>query len=371
VAEESPISTPVATDPELGLLILYTSGTTGAAKAALISQRALIARMLLLQTDLKIERQDGFIAWSPMFHMGGSEHSISTLMMGGAVFVVDGFDPERMATVIGEEVLGWLLLVPATIDRLVEALDRQGVTPRGIRCCGAMADLLPKRQLAAITSRLRAPFLNTFGATETGIAPASSHLIPPGEEPESLSKRLNFLCALRLVNDAGEDVEPGAVGEAAVRGPTLFSGYWANEAANQNHFQDGWFRMGDLFSRNPDGSYDFQGRSKYLIKSGGENIYPAEIEGILLADHRVDEAVVLASRDAKWGEVPVAVVAADVDDPDALAETLLAECRDRLAGYKCPRKILFLPLERFLRNTSGKVDRNQIAKDLIAEGVIE
>ncbi len=158
-------------DPEAGLLILYTSGTTGPAKAAVISQRALMARMQLMRIDLDVDERDGFIAWSPMFHMGGSGHSLSTLMMGGTVFVADGFDADYIAGLIGEQRLGWLLLVPATIERLIEALDAQRVKPRGIKRVGAMADLLPKAQIAQASSRLGAPFLNTFGATETGIAP--------------------------------------------------------------------------------------------------------------------------------------------------------------------------------------------------------
>lgn len=361
---------PPEIDAESGLLILYTSGTTGPAKAALISQRALIARMNLLRTDLDVTRDDGFIAWSPMFHMGGSEHSLSTLLIGGTVFVADGFDVDYIAQVIGKEKLGWLLLVPATIDRLIDALDCQDVTPVGVKRVGAMADLIPKKQLARISARLNSPFLNTFGATETGIAPASGHAIPAGVEPEKLSKQLNSNCAFRLVDDAGNDVPAGNVGEAAVKGPTLFSGYWGDEKANAKDFFDGWFRMGDLFTQNADGSLDFYGRAKYLIKSGGENIYPVEIETILLADHRVLEAVVVSSRDEKWGEVPVAVIATDQAHDSGLLEDLLAACRAQLASYKCPKEILVIPLEKLGRNTSGKVVRNELERMLKVEGMI-
>ena len=116
-----------AASPESGLLILYTSGTTGPAKAAVISQRAIIARMMLLRIDLDIDDEDGFVAWAPMFHMGGSEHSVSTLMMGGTVFVADGFDEHYIAEIVGKQRLGWLLLVPATIERLLAAMDANGI----------------------------------------------------------------------------------------------------------------------------------------------------------------------------------------------------------------------------------------------------
>ena len=144
---------------ESGLLILYTSGTSGPAKADVISQRALIARMTLLRTDLDIDADDGFIAWSPMFHMGGTEHSISILMIGGAVFVADGFDPHYIAWTLDAPRIGWLLLVPATIERVIAALDAADITPSGVKRVGAMADLLPKQQIVRLSARVQSPFL--------------------------------------------------------------------------------------------------------------------------------------------------------------------------------------------------------------------
>lgn len=345
---------------ESGLLILYTSGTSGPAKAAVISQRALIARMTLLRTDLDIDADDGFIAWSPMFHMGGTEHSISTLMIGGTVFVADGFDAPYIARTLGAHRIGWLLLVPATIERVIAALDAADITPRGVKRVGAMADLLPKQQIARLSARVQAPFLNTFGATETGIAPASRGTIAPGEIPATLAKTLSSLCALRLVDEAGDDVGEGEVGEAAVRGPTLFSGYWNNEAANAKSFRGGWFRMGDLFRRRADGAVDFRGRAKYLIKSGGENIYPAEIEAVLRADPRVQDAIVVARADEQWGEVPVAVLASASADLQGLEEALSAACRERLAGYKCPKAFVFIDFAALPRSLSGKILRADV-----------
>lgn len=361
---------PARVNTETGLLILYTSGTTGPAKAAVISQRALIARMQLLRIDLDIDEADGFVAWSPMFHMGGSEHSISTLMFGGSVFVSDGFDAHYIANTIGAHRLGWLLLVPATIERLLEALDAHNINAKGIKRVGAMADLLPTQQIAQISARLNSPFLNTFGATETGIAPASRGVIAPGVEPDNLAKRLSSMCALRLVDEHGKDVVDGEVGEAAVKGPTLFSGYWANEAANENDFFDGWFRMGDLFRRNADGNLDFCGRAKYLIKSGGENIYPAEIECVLLAHNHVQDAIVVSHPSDKWGEVPVAVLATEYTNTNTIKSQLLAACRGELASYKCPKDIVFIDFEDLPRSSSGKIVRQDVEtwlreKDLV------
>jgi acyl-CoA synthetase (AMP-forming)/AMP-acid ligase II len=349
-------------DPEDGLVILYTSGTTGLPKGALISHRAEIARMALLRMDIRSTEEDGFLAWAPMFHMGSTDQMLGALMSGATVHVVDGFNAEAIVDIMHRARLGWLLLMPGSIEPVVALLKARGRRPKGIRAVGAMADLVPKKLIAELTELSGAPYLNSFGATETGLAPASASLIAPGEFPASLSKNKSALCDLRLVDADGADVADGEPGEAAVRGPTVFSGYWNAEATNARDFKDGWFRMGDLFRRNPDGSYDFVDRAKYMIKSGGENIYPAEIERVLLSDPRVSDAVVIRKRDAKWGEVPVAFVARR---DDALNESdIEAVCRKQLAGYKRPKEVHFMRFEDFPRSTTGKILRHEMEKKL-------
>jgi acyl-CoA synthetase (AMP-forming)/AMP-acid ligase II len=350
-------------DPEDGLVILYTSGTTGLPKGALISHRAEIARMALLRMDIRSTEEDGFLAWAPMFHMGSTDQMLGALMSGATVYVVDGFDAEAIVDIMERARLGWLLLMPGSIEPVVALLKARGRRPKGIRAVGAMADLVPKKLVAELTGLAGAPYLNSFGATETGLAPASASLIAPGEFPASLSKHKSALCDFRLVDPDGADVADGEPGEAAVRGPTVFSGYWNAEATNARDFRDGWFRMGDLFRRNPDGSFDFVDRAKYMIKSGGENIYPAEIERVLLSDPRVSDAVVVRKRDAKWGEVPVAFVARR---DDALNESdIEAVCRKELAGYKRPKEVHFMRFEDFPRSTTGKILRHEMEKKLV------
>jgi acyl-CoA synthetase (AMP-forming)/AMP-acid ligase II len=349
-------------DPEDGLVILYTSGTTGLPKGALISHRAEIARMALLRLDIRATEEDGFVAWSPMFHMGSTDQMLGALMSGATVYVVDGFNAEAIVDIMERAKLGWLLLMPGSIEPVVEVLKSRGRRPKGIRAVGAMADLVPKKLIADLTGLTGAPYLNSFGATETGLAPASASLIPPGEFPASLSKRKSALCDFRLVGADGADVADGEPGEAAVRGPTVFSGYWNADETNARDFKDGWFRMGDLFRRNPDGSYDFVDRAKYMIKSGGENVYPAEIERVLLSDPRVSDAVVVRKFDAKWGEIPVAFISRR---DDALNEAdIEAACRQSLAGYKRPKEVHFVRFEDFPRSTTGKILRHEMEKKL-------
>jgi fatty-acyl-CoA synthase len=353
---------PPDVDPEDGLVILYTSGTTGLPKGALISHRAEIARMALLRMDIRATEDDGFVAWAPMFHMGSTDQMLGALMSGATVYVIDGFNAEAIVDLMERAKLGWLLLMPGSIEPVVEMLKSRGRRPKGIRAVGAMADLVPKQLIAELTGLTGAPYLNSFGATETGLAPASASLIPPGEFPASLSKRKSALCDFRLVGADGADVAEGAPGEAAVRGPTVFSGYWNADKTNARDFKDGWFRMGDLFRRNPDGTYDFVDRAKYMIKSGGENIYPAEIERVLLSDPRVSDAVVVRKFDAKWGEIPVAFISRR---DDALNEAdIEAVCRKSLAGYKRPKEVHFVRFEDFPRSTTGKILRHEMEKKL-------
>jgi acyl-CoA synthetase (AMP-forming)/AMP-acid ligase II len=345
-------------DPEDPLLILYTSGTTGLPKGAVISHRAQIVRNLVVRAEFGVAPDDTFVAWSPLYHMGAVDCSLGALMSGGKVVVVPGFDAERLAEVVATEALGWLLLMPGMVGRFSRVLVERKVKPRGVKVCGVMADLVPPSEIAEVTSLLGAPYANTFGATETGCPPCSSSLIPVGVAPARLSKRQSPFCEIRLVDADDRDVTDGTPGELAMRGPTLFSGYWDAPDVNRHDFRGGWFHMGDVFVRNPDGSLDFVDRVKYLIKSGGESIYPAEIERVMLQDPRVAEVAVVRAKDTRWGEVPVAFVARR--DPSLDEAALAALCRAQLAGFKQPKGIYFLPVEEFPRSASGKVQRHEL-----------
>jgi acyl-CoA synthetase (AMP-forming)/AMP-acid ligase II len=348
----------VAVEPEDGLLILYTSGTTGLPKGALISHRAELARMNLSRLDLGLVEGDGFIAWAPMFHMVSLEHALHVLGMGGRVFIVDGADPERIAELVATEPLWWLVLIPGMIDPLIEEMKRKNITPKGVRLIGALADLIPPQTVAEASRLLDAPYWNTFGSTETGMLPAAGTRFVAGEVPTDLSKAHNSLYLWRLVDPEDRDVSPGEAGEIAIRGPTVFTGYWNADAANAQAFRGGWYHMGDMFLERPDGKLSFVDRSKYLIKSGGENIYPIEIERVLMADPAVVEAVVVRSPSTTWGEVPIAFVVCQIE---VTPEYLIQVCRRGLSTYKCPREIRIIKSqEEFPRSTSGKVQRQLV-----------
>ena len=297
---------PIAAEPEDGLVILYTSGTTGLPKGAVVSHRAMIARALVFSSELNIARDDAFVAWAPLFHMASTDHGLATLLRGGTVAIVDGFQIEPLLSV-----------------------------------------------------------LHSFGSTETGLPPATRNLIPIGAVPASLSKEQSAFCEIKLVDSADNEVATGMPGELAIRGPTVFSGYWQAQETNERDFRGGWFHMGDVFRRNDDGSLDFVDRAKYMIKTGGENVYPAEIERVLMSDPRITEAAVVRVPDTRWGEVPVAFVSRR--DATITEADLLGLCRRDLAGYKCPRQFQFIDFSEFPRSTSGKVQRHELEARLTSE----
>lgn len=353
---------PLAGNGEAGLVILYTSGTTGMPKGALVSHRAMIARAAVFVSDLNLPRGSNFVAWAPMFHMASTDHSLATLLRGGTVFVVDGYQPDVLMDLIAQHTVGWFVLMPGMVGEFAELCRARGLKPKGITACGAMADLVPREEIAAATTALSTPYVNSFGATETGLPPATANLIGVGEAPERLPKRQSAFIELRLVDPDDRDVEPGEPGEVALRGPTLFSGYWMAEETNAHDFRNGWFHMGDVMRRLPDGTLEYVDRLKYMIKSGGENIYPAEVELVLSQNPKVSEAVVVRCADAKWGEVPVAFI---VGGGEALTEEeVIDTCRGQLAGYKLPKQVHFIDADDLPRSTTGKIQRHELEKRL-------
>lgn len=350
----------VTVDPEDPLAILYTSGTTGLPKGAVISHRAQYVRNLVTRVDFGLAPRDTYVAWSPLYHMGGADYTIGALISGGKVIVVDGFQTDRMVDIAVEAKLGWLVLMPGMLDDFVAAFKARNKPAAGMKICGVMADLVPRHLLAEVSELLQAPYCNTFGATETGSPPATGNLLPIGRVPNSLAKEQSAFAEIRLVDEAGLDVADGNPGELLIRGPTLFSGYWNNPEANDKDFADGWFHMGDVFVRDADGRLNFVDRAKYMIKSGGENIYPAEIERVLMAEAGVLDAAVVRCPDPKWGEIPIAFVARR---DDTVTEAQLAKaCRQALAGYKQPKQMQFIAMTDFPRSASGKIQHHELEK---------
>ncbi|QJW85170.1 long-chain fatty acid--CoA ligase [Ramlibacter terrae] len=290
---------------------------------------------------------------------------IRHVALGGKVVVVDGADMATICDRLEQEPISNLIFFPGMVEQAIAFLRERKPKVRRIKKFGALADLFNPKHIAELTRLLGVPYTNTFGSTETGMAPASAGTLAAGVVPADFGKSDSALCEVRLFAADGREAATGEIGELAMRGPTLFSGYWGAAEATRAAFAGGWYRSGDMFRRRADGRLDYVDRLKYLIKSGGENIYPAEIERVLVTHPGVEEAVAIRRPDAKWGEVPVAVVVARGAAPPA--SELEALCRANLAPFKCPKQIFFVGQQQLPRNTTGKVMRGELEQWVLAQ----
>jgi len=353
-------------DPEQGLVVLYTSGTTGLPKGVVISHRAWLARGYTYIIDFDLEKGDCQLAWPPLFHIVSADWLPAIFTLGGTFYPVEGFDTERIVDILEEDGggIGWMVLLPGVVERLLEYVEAHDIDPsadfREIRNIGALVDLIDPKKVEAVTEKFDMPFKNSYGATENGNVLSAGNDIPVGVRPtdDDLPKVESSFVDLKLIDEDWNEVE--GRGELATRGPTLCSGYIKNAEANREDFNNGWFRTGDIFVHDEEaGTYHFVNRRKYLIKSGGENIYPAEIEKVLLEHEAIEEAVVVRVADEKWGEVPRAVVstydedAVDVDD-------LMDRLSERLANYKLPQYFDVVHPDEFPRSATGKIVRENV-----------
>ena len=155
VRQESGQSPPIVADPEDGLLILYTSGTTGLPKGAVISHRAMIARAMVFTSELNIAHDDAFVAWAPLFHMASTDHSLATLLRGGTVIVVDGFQIAPLLSALQRRRIGWFVLIPGMVEAFIAGFRAQPIKVKGVGTCGVMADLVPPQDIAEMTDAAR------------------------------------------------------------------------------------------------------------------------------------------------------------------------------------------------------------------------
>jgi fatty-acyl-CoA synthase len=338
--------------------VLYTSGTTGRPKGAMISQGAAAIRGLRLAQWFGLGPQDGFIGWLPLFHCGGDESLYATMLTGGTFATLRKADAETMFAMIERDRLSWTLLLPGVITDFLHHPRRGDYDLSSLRFAIGYANMMP-HVVAQLTAACGIDFYDAFGQTESSYLLAHG-ICRPGEAP-TLRKVPSPLLDVRLVDDAMAEIPAGQPGECVVRGPSVMSGYLDDPAATEEAFRGGWLHTGDMLTRHDDGTLTFVDRKKYLIKTGGENVYPAEVE-LVIADHpSVQEVCVFGVPDERWGETVKAVV---VRGPDAKlsAAEVAAWCRDRLAGFKQPRYVAFMAAADLPRSTTGKLQRHELAR---------
>ena len=348
------------------LLIVYTSGTTGHPKGAVLRQEALVCNAVMSQHMHDMTAQDHVLTVLPLFHVGGLNiQTTPALQLGATVTLHARFTPEATLDAIGHDRPTLTVLVPATIQAMIEHPRWATTRLDSLRAVTTGSTQVPQRLVDAFTDR-GTPVLQVYGSTETCPVAVYTRLSGDWRRPGSTGLP-GLACEARVVDDGGREMTPGTAGEVIVRGPNVLSGYWGNAQATAEALRDGWYYSGDIGVRDADGHFFIHDRKKNLIISGGENIYPAEVERVLGQHPAVADAAVIGRADDKWQEVPIAYI---VPRPDAVPDPAEIErfCLGQLARYKVPREYVFV--DGLPRNAMGKVQHFRL-KELIAKGVVD
>lgn len=352
-------------DTTSALLIVYTSGTTGHPKGAVLRQEALVANAAMSQHMHDMTAQDHVLTVLPLFHVGGLNiQTTPALQLGATVTLHARFAPDATLDAIERDRPTLTVLVPATIQAMIEHPRWNETRLDSLRAVSTGSTQVPQRLVDAFTQR-GTPVLQVYGSTETSPVAVYTRLSGDWRRPGSTGLP-GLLCEARVVDDHGGEVPAGTAGEVVVRGPNVLSEYWNNSKATAETLRKGWYHSGDIGVRDADGHFFIHDRKKNLIISGGENIYPAEVERVLGQHAAVADAAVIGRADDKWQEVPVAYI---VLRPDAAPDPAGIErfCLGQLARYKVPREFVFV--DTLPRNAMGKVQHFRL-KELIAGGTV-
>ena len=339
------------TDLSCPLLIVYTSGTTGRPKGAVLRQEALLWNGMMSQHMHGLTSSDHILTVLPFFHVGGLNiQTTPALHYGATVTIHPRFTPDTTLAAIERDRPTLTVLVPATIQAVTEHPAWTVSDLSSLRAISTGSTVVPPHLIERFVVR-GVPVLQVYGSTET--CPVAVYTRIGGDLSRVGSTGLAGLCCeAAVIDDAGMELPPDTPGEIVVRGPNLFYEYWGNEQATREALHDGWYRTGDIGLRDADGYFFVRDRKKNLIISGGENIYPAEVERVLLEHPDVVECGVIGRPDPRWEEVPIAYV---IMRSGCLieAEALKAHVLAQLARFKVPREIVFV--DDLPRTALGKV----------------
>lgn len=349
-ADESYRDLPVSLDDPA--IILYTSGTTGHPKGALLLHRNLTWNSFNLLVDYEVTSSTVGLLISPMFHVAALGMGVfPVLLQGGTIVLESGFDPERVLELIPKHAVTMISGVPTTYQLLADHpdFDRTDLSSLRSMTCGGSA--VPLRIMDAYEAK-GLSFTMGYGMTET--SPATTVVPASWSREKAGSAGLPlFFTDVRVVDEQGSDQPLGEVGEVVIRGNNVIEQYWNKpEASRQSFFEGGWFRSGDMGYFDADGFLTIADRLKDMIISGGENIYPAEVEQIIAELPHVSGVALIGVPDQKWGEVPRAIVTLSPENTLTFDE-LRAHLENRIARYKMPKSLVVV--EELPRTASGKI----------------
>lgn len=364
--KEQPAPDLYEADAEDIAMILYTSGTTGKSKGAMISWRQIHWNSINTEISLELTGQDCAFVNTPFYHTGGWHVLLTPLIHhGGKIVLQPEFDAAECNALIEEEEITILFGIPTMLRMMMEQPNFDEVDVSSVRfaICGGESCPIP------IINRYKErgiPIRQGYGLTEAG---PNCYSLPADD---AIRKKgsvgfPNFHIGVKIVDDENNEVLQGEVGELLMKGPHVFAGYWKNPEATKETIDDGWVHTGDLFRCDEDGYYYMVGRKKEMYISGGENVYPVQVEKVIYEHEAVSQIAVIGVPDEKWGETGCAFVVLK-DGATLNVEELKIYCREYLAGYQIPKHVIFkdsLPI-----GDSNKIQKRDLEEEY-EEGVYE
>ncbi len=340
---------PVGARDDDMLYIMYTSGTTGLPKGVVHTHNTAMWGVLTIAVTADLRHGDRYLMALPLFHVGALTPATLCVYQGVSMIVPRAFDPRQTWELIQSERITTGLAVPAMLNFMLQVPDLQQFDYSTLRWCMSGAAPVPVSLMESY-ARLGIEIHQVYGLTES-CGPGC--LIDPDSAMERLGStgKAFFHTEVRIADESGMPLPPEQAGEVWIRGPHVMREYWNRPDATAESLVDGWLRTGDIATMDEEGYVYIRDRLKDMIISGGENIYPAELENVLMAHEGIREAAVIGQPSDRWGESPFAVVVRASADVDEAA--VQRWCAEHLARYKLPRGVAFV--DEIPRNPSGKI----------------
>ncbi len=340
----------------------YTSGTTGAPKGACITPKMLHWNSINTTLRLNLSQSDVFVSFLPFFHTGGWNVLLTPFLHRGArIVLMKKFDADRILELCEKEGATILFGVPTTMEMMAHSRRFHDVQLAKVRYAIVGGEPM-SIELIKTWQEKGVPIRQGFGLTEFGPNVFSLNETDAIRKIGSIGFP-NFYISTKVVDDHGKEVGPGEIGELLLSGPVCTPGYWKNEKATKESIVDGWFHTGDLVRFDEEGYFYVAGRKKDMFISGGENVYPVEVERVLSQLPAIREVAVIGVPDAKWGEVGCACVSV-VAGTTLTEDEVIRFCADKLAKYKIPKRVQFF--QDLPKGDSGKILKRELRLNLVS-----